>query len=491
MISVTEKRKTTRTHNSGCADIELAFFDFKAGRLSDLEKHRISAHLQGCASCRDLYGGAGEVFLKVRAQCLNQSIPPDFKKKLQQTLTQEINRKRKRNRFRNIKRAVAIPVFGVVIVSALFTVILIKKPLLIHQSAPGPFPAAQIPAVWKLSNITAFKESVAQSPVVFGQNVYGVQDDQTGRRLLAVDIRTGKTLWRSETGLLGFISADSVRVYALRRDHAETRLCAWEAREGRMQWTAAYPEKTTGQLRAPIIAGNDLLYTKNDSLYCLSGVSGAVQWRRPMREAGAVSAPCPGNKAVYVAGSEHVYALTLDNKPVWKFTYPEPMVSSPAPLVTISKRYLFAAHRSILGNSTLFCIDLLTGKLVWRRDNEECRSMVASGEHLFIRARDIRALDQASGRCRWTHAIDGCGPLTCDGNILYVSEAAEKGILVKLDARSGRILQRTASGGSCSGIMVAGDLELVHGIDGVLCAYKNTPIRPENTRPSLQADGYF
>jgi outer membrane protein assembly factor BamB len=491
MISVTEKRKTTRTHTSECADIELAFFDFKAGRLSDLEKHRISVHLQGCTSCRDLYGGAGEAFLKIRAQCLNQSLPTDFKKKLQQTLTQEIDRKRKLTRFRNIKRTLAIPVFGVVIVSALFTVVFIKKPLLIHQSAPETLSAAQIPAVWKLSNITAFKESVAQSPVVFGENVFGVQDDQTGRRLLAVDIRTGKTLWRSETGLLGFISADSSRVYALRRDHAETRLCAWEARGGRVQWTAAYPEKTTGQLRAPTVAGNDLLYTKNDSLYCLSGASGAMQWGRLMREAGAVSAPCPGNKAVYVAGSEHVYALTLDNKPVWKFTYPEPMVSSPAPLVAISQGYLFAAHRSILGNSTLFCIDLLTGKLVWRKDNEECRSMVASGEHLFVRARDIRAFDQASGRCQWTHSIDGCGPLTCDGNILYVSESAEKGILVKLDARSGRILQRTASGGSCSGIMVAGDLELVHGIDGVLYAYKNTPVSSENQRPSLQTEEYF
>jgi outer membrane protein assembly factor BamB len=304
---------------------------------------------------------------------------------------------------------------------------------------------------------------------------------------VAADVRTGRTLWRSETGLMGFIAADSLRVYALRTESGATELCAWESREGRLQWTSAYPEKTAGQPYAPVIAGNSLIYVKNGSIICIGGADGRTQWERPIQEAGALSAPRVLDRTVCVAGADRVYALTLDNKPAWTFTYPEPMVTSPAPLVTMGKRYCFVAHRSILGNSSLFCINLQSGKLVWRKDNEECRTMVASGEHLFVRARDIRAFDQASGQCRWTHGIDGCGPLTCNGNVLYVSEAAEKGILVKLDAESGRILQRSASSGSCSGIMITGDLELVHSIDGVLYAYKNT----EEEESRFRGGGYF
>jgi len=494
MISVNEKSRSTRTNTCACAGFELAFFDFTAGRINDIEKQRILSHLQTCTSCRDLYNGAGDVFQKIRTECTDKSVTADFRKKLQRAILNENNKKRKHARFWYTKRGRALFAVGTAAICAGLTVAVIKNPFLPSAAPLTAFPAKQIPAVWKLDNFATFKESIAQSPVVFGAHVYGIQADGAGRRLVAADLHKGKTIWRSEPGLLGFIAVDSPRVYALRRVNGNTELCAWETGTGRMAWAASYPAHTAGELKAPVVAHNNLFFSKGNSLYCVNGRNGKTLWEYRAQEAGAVSVPCAGGHVVYVAGAERINALTFDKQSVWSFSYPEPMVTTPAPLVTIGARSLFIAHRSVLGNSSLFCLDAASGKLVWRKDNEECRSMVASGQHLFIRGRDVRALDQATGRCSWTHAIDGCGPLTCEGNVLYVSEAAEKGILVKLDALSGRILQRTASSGSCSGIIVAGDLELVHSISGVLYAYKNRPVSADGNRASLgpkNPTGYF
>jgi outer membrane protein assembly factor BamB len=265
-----------------------------------------------------------------------------------------------------------------------------------------------------------------------------------------------------------YVGADDGRLYALA---ARTGMPLWELRTG-------------GAIRArPTVSGGDVFVQSDDGfLYRVEAATGAQRWR--VRVAAPVKRLSLGQEdsrydnrasAATLAGgrlflgTDDGHVLTLDpahGSRLWDFKAGGSVSSTP---VVDSGRVYFGSF-----DGHVYALAAASGTLLWKHDTGAAVTTapaVFEGQVIIgSRSYDLLALDGASGKPLWTRYYWFSwveSPATIFGGTAYVgsSDAAR---LFAFDARSGRRLWETDTGGSAWGQPAVTDKRVFIGIAGTL-----------------------
>lgn len=323
------------------------------------------------------------------------------------------------------------------------------------------------PAGWGTAGI----DVVGRAP--FAAEVYGdvAVRSRWGLRtegLVGERITDGSTAWRYENGWaddsLGPVRMNDRRVADIWRDG---RVSLIDVPDGRIVWQAdlppgpdheanrAYDEEWGAAWEISVARDGSvpLVVVLHDGrLDVLDGRTGAIRWSYPS----ASSASCPAGGPVLgsvrsagqtvlvfqdCAGAESNVALSAaDGRRLWGFDGGE------------------LWHARALGADRLASVDdggalvvrrVQDGKILWRvpsaglKDNPYGEAMGVSDELVTVRSEtEVVAYRIADGEVAWRRALGDAwnGTVLTDGVDTYVAEDATT--LVKLDARTGRIVDR-------------------------------------------------
>jgi outer membrane protein assembly factor BamB len=451
-----------------CHAVESLLFTDVVGETTDIERFRLNSHMSQCSSCQETDDELRMIIHGLRAETAPVPVTPLFRSRLQHAVVREMSGQR----IRKI-RARALWAGAAVAAACVFAVT--------YQQAIGHsrvrFDAATASnagtpeQVWKLENIAAFHGSPAQTPVSCNGLVFAIEksgENGTGA-VVAVDVHTGKVMWRSSKESYGYLSADSSRLYGVvAADNGGMELAAFDAARGNLLWRRA----TGGVTAAAVDAGDGVCWTQGNFVEYVAKRSGTLLWRRRLDAGTLASKPVVGAHHIIVANGKRVCCLSYDNRMVWEQSFDRPMTSLIQPQVDCESGKVFVAHREISGSGTLLCLDESSGRVVWRKDNQEYGHVLAADGRLFVRSNIVRALDGRTGHPLWAVRADGCAPLVSSGGLLYLSESADHGTLLALDAQHGTVAHRDRVQGSCNGVIITEGLEVVNSVCGGLYAIR-------------------
>ena len=131
----------------------------------------------------------------------------------------------------------------------------------------------------------------------------------------------------------------------------------------------------------------------------------------------------------------------------------------------------YLAHRPRVGEAVLHCLDLSTHRALWREPVGQVRHLLATSRGVYLRTQGIVARDGRTGRVLWTRRAAGCGPMTADAGLLYLTDSRQAGRLVALDQRSGAEAWQLAGIRSCDAFRRVGPTGYVKAHDGVIHAF--------------------
>ena len=211
----------------------------------------------------------------------------------------------------------------------------------------------------------------------------------SSNQILALDRKTGATVWMREIESAWPPVADGDTVYVVASDE----LHALDAETGETKWRSSIEHKAV----APIAASGAVVVvlTDPDEVVAVRRSDGTQAWRMSAGTSGTRSLAI--GTAIYVSGSEgQVVALSLeDGQKLWEQTLP-PMLSPPA----------LATGRVFVGstNNFLYALNEKSGKLAWEwRSGGDVIGAAANRDMVFYASLDniVRALNRGNGNQRW------------------------------------------------------------------------------------------
>ncbi|MCY2925251.1 MAG: PQQ-binding-like beta-propeller repeat protein, partial [Planctomycetota bacterium] len=149
----------------------------------------------------------------------------------------------------------------------------------------------------------------------------------------------------------------------------------------------------------------------------------------------------------------------------------------------------FLAGTSPAGVCQLYCMDVPGGKVLWRREIPQARSITASGAGVYVRAQRVTALDAYTGRTLWTHAAEGTGPVSVQRGMVCFVDSAGGGRLMGLEAAGGKCVWQVAGVRAFHGLSADCEVAYVREADGGLRAGR--PGRAGAGRWGMQDGGIF
>jgi outer membrane protein assembly factor BamB len=161
----------------------------------------------------------------------------------------------------------------------------------------------------------------AQRPVVDGDLVYL---PTASGMLLAVDTRSGREVWRDESGFPVLAGVRAGRVIALVNDG----VVAFDAATGTRRWRT--PVGTGAGDQWAVLHGDAALVAADGALVAVDAATGAARWRAAVGQ--AVGPPVAAGERVYVATRDRLVAVDrTSGRQVWRSARLRP---SSAPVVT-------------------------------------------------------------------------------------------------------------------------------------------------------------
>ncbi|MES0491516.1 MAG: PQQ-binding-like beta-propeller repeat protein [Leptospirales bacterium] len=261
------------------------------------------------------------------------------------------------------------------------------------------------------------------NPVISEGKIYFID---IKKNLYCVDEETGALLWRID-----------IKVFASR--------------------FASYG-KVSGKIKYPLIYGDNLLITDSIAIYCFNKNTGKVIWARTglvtdnykqrgknaMVE-GIYADPFIYNDRIYYGTRNFFYSRSLKNgELIWENSE----ISSYSAFGTFYGNYIFTQSRDYSNNKYyLFCIDLNTGKTLWKREIElpfKIFPPVVHGDKVIIpSAKTLYAFDLKTGDPLYSKDLKEyiTSPPAFTDKYIRITLSNRK--LVTLEAETGKIVDET------------------------------------------------
>jgi len=276
-------------------------------------------------------------------------------------------------------------------------------------------------------DLGVYKVSSPVSTSACGENAriyFGL--DKGKETFFALNLRTGKILWKRKLGNLStssalwgdriFVGSSSGILWALNKNTGEK---IWE-----FETSASIISTPAGDGQSSSTPGERVIcFGSTDGyLYALDIESGRVRWK--FKAEGAIySSPAIRNGTVFFGSVDgNLYALNLgDGSLIWKFETQSDIYSSPA--VTESLVYIGS------NDYFMYAVNQKSGELCWKFETEGLirSSPIAVGDKLFFGSHDgnFYVLNRFTGKLLLKYQTKGMissSPAYFDGKIYIGSE---------------------------------------------------------------------
>jgi outer membrane protein assembly factor BamB len=297
-------------------------------------------------------------------------------------------------------------------------------------------------------------------PIIAAGKVFAADADG---RVIALELATGKELWRLELET-GFMASPAYRDGTLFVGDLDGTLLALDANSGEEKWKFAGEMEVDG---SPNFYQDSVLFTsRGGSLYAVNIATGELQWEYKtgdqlqcgatlvgkrtflggcdgylhvvdVESGQAVGKPLPINGptgSTPSATEDTVYVPTYageifafkqpDNAEMWKFK-DEKLSSEFKNSVAIAQGLIVATSR----NRQLFAVDAKSGEIKWQQvlRKRSDASPIIAGDQVVVAAADGRVLrfDLETGREEWMFVVKGSflgSPAVADGKLVVASD---------------------------------------------------------------------
>jgi outer membrane protein assembly factor BamB len=315
-------------------------------------------------------------------------------------------------------------------------------------------PSLKIDRVWrKAVGDDSENLRLALRPATDGTNIYAAAHDG---KVLAVDARTGKRVWRTKTGLQlsAGPSTDGKKVVA---GSSNGEVVALDAASGEVLWTAT----VTSEVLAPAaLAGATIVVqTVNGKLTALDADTGEVLWSiqrsMPRLSVRGTSAPVVARNLI-ITGFDNgrVAAFDIaDGGQIWDVLMDPPTGRTELDrLIDINARVVVAGNDvyAVGYQGRLGAIALESGQLLWSQELSSGKDLGIDVGSVFVadQVSELVSLSRASGRELWRRKDvrnrDITGPAVMASSVVV---GDFEGYLHWFDLESG-VLQARARAGS-------------------------------------------
>jgi outer membrane protein assembly factor BamB len=318
-------------------------------------------------------------------------------------------------------------------------------------------------------------------PALVDGRIYVADRDGT---VWALELETGKLIWRSKTGL-AISAATGVGGGLVLVGSSEGQLAALDAETGEQRWRV---DVTSEVLSVPqIYEDTVIIQTVDGAISALSTQDGQRRWiynrSVPVLTLRGTSTPFVGGGVVLAgfANGEMVALEVATGREVWQTAVAVPHGRTELQRIVdvdanpvVDQGLLYAASYQ----GRLVAVSLQDGHVLWNRDMSTYAGMAVDSSQVFVTDADseVWAIDRRSGRSLWKQADlrrrSLTGPTVIDD---YVAVGDFEGYLHLLSRSDGSIVGRErvdSEGIQATPVVVSGDRLLVLGAGGELVLYK-------------------
>jgi outer membrane protein assembly factor BamB len=305
--------------------------------------------------------------------------------------------------------------------------------------------------VWKAQGLGEGYSSFA----VAGNRLYTQGQQGNQEFVLALDVATGKQLWKTPTGRRGdndkgngprgTPTVDANRVYAIAADGAMVCL---DAATGKIVWSTDFARNFGGRnprwlySESPLIEGDNVVVVPGGSgaaIVALNKNTGAVVWKSQSDEPGyssLVPFDAGGVRGLTVLTARGAVGVNAKNgELLWRYERVGNRVANVATPI-VSQGHVFVSTDYGTGCALLKLTadggSVKAGEVYFNRDmRNHYTTSVLLGETLYGFSSDIlTAMDFKTGAVRWRHRSVGKGNcIAADGRLYCMGEQGTAGLI--------------------------------------------------------------
>jgi eukaryotic-like serine/threonine-protein kinase len=256
---------------------------------------------------------------------------------------------------------------------------------------------SELPASLKVLWTAEIGESVESSAAIAGGRVYVGAHPGV---LVALDLQSGKILWKYEASKTGIgESSPAVAAGLVLVGDLDGVLHGVDAATGARRWTF----ETGSEIKSsPVVAGDRVLIGSYDGhLYGLS-LEGKLLWKAAT-EGPVHATPAVRDGVAYIAGCDEILRAIRIADGRQLFTMSSGAYTGASPAFAGTRAYYGTFENEVLG------VDLNARKIVWRYQHPErsfpfYSSAAIAGDRILVGGRDkmLHALDANTGKALWT-----------------------------------------------------------------------------------------
>jgi outer membrane protein assembly factor BamB len=347
------------------------------------------------------------------------------------------------------------------------------------EFSPGPAQAHLIPAttVWHKANAIGAGLSNADDFIVEKDMVFFLAEDSGTPVVTAVSSDSGMTKWQSDIACCGYLETDGARLYCVAfTDRAKTDLAALDMQSGQVQWTfetTKMPNRLFQPTKPTVVNDRSVCWISDNMVCVLNAINGKEIWRRVFEGEGSLSRAAVVGGSIFTAGRNGIYCIEAENGRIrWHMPYRYYTWPGAKPLlIATNSNTLFIAAGSRDGRSLVQRIDTSTQQCLWERLVPRVSHIYADSANVYVRCRDVLALDQATGKSIWSIKADGCSQISEYDNMICFVDRTREGRLVAVKRNTGQEIWQVSGLQSCNAFVRIGKRGYLKTNDNVVLAF--------------------
>jgi outer membrane protein assembly factor BamB len=467
------KRQEQESMITKCEDIRAEIELYVLGAADKMKSRLIEEHLSKCTDCRQIERQYKLILTKLRCQKGYSEADSELIMKIQSVTKLPLKRAYMRKHFRRLTATAAL------MLTAFVWEIWSSHIANNNESSNSQSKTHLMPAttVWHKANAVGLGFSNADEFIVDKGTVFFLTANNGTPVVTAVNSDSGRTKWQSDLASCGYLETDGARLYCVAfANRAKTNLAALDMQSGQVQWTfetTTMPNKLLQPTKATILNNEHICWISDNIVYLLNATNGREIWRQIFEGESTLSRVAAVGGSIYTVGRNGIYCIDTESGRIrWHmprryYTWPgtKPMV------VAAGSDSLFVAAGSRDGRSLIQHINTSAQRCLWERLVPRITHIYADSVNVYVRCRDVLALDQATGKSVWNVRADGCSQITGYDDMICFIDRTREGRLVAVTRNTGREIWQVPGLQSCNAFVRVGKRGYLKTNDNIILAF--------------------